>query len=105
MAQHIKLIEKGQRKVFKSVGRIVRHAILHVNSYLRKDWSKDCIYRKNVMRLPKEYADYTKSDYAFQIGPFTLENVEKCNEWLAKDTPLEVHCNIKGEVTAIFWVV
>ena len=106
MAQHIPLTEKDEPKVYKSAKRLSKSAVRYAKGYLLgKSWNKHTIFNKEIMRLPKEYADFTKSAYAFQMGKYTLESITDVDKWLATDTPLEVHCNDNGEVTAIFWVV
>jgi len=117
MAQHYLLTIEKEPKIFKSVARI---ATYFAKGYkfmqsLQKDFEKNLIYRREVMRLSDDYKLQEETKHVLKIENYTLQNSDW---WKALDggedydlkqtySNLNIECHIgdKGEIIAIYMVL
>ena len=98
MAQHYKLTEEKEPKIFKSVRRIAEYysrALRYISNY-RKDWNKELIYRKEVTKLPDDYKMDENDFIVLKVGKYKLEKSE---------LDVECHIDMRGKVLDIYMVM
>ena len=105
MAQHIKLSESDEPKVFKTLERL-KFKITEFGK-THKGFERGEVEKLKVMKLSPEYVEHN-NDVAFMVGSFTLEQDLEEDQWLAIDCSLEVHYKIVDKdvfLKAVYWVV
>ncbi len=115
MAQHYKLSEEKEPKIFRSVRRLAEYYV-RASSYILKfkqDFCKETIYRKEVIKLPDTYKLDKQEYIVLKIGKYSLEDSSwwNENELAANLSPmysnlfLECHIDELGNVMSIYMVL
>lgn len=103
MAQHFRLNEKDEPKIFASVRRLGKYIRQpHVASCFHSFFHEDILYKKTVMRLPNEYnweEAAPGTERTFQIGSYHFQSKDFKQYGLM---PVECHFDGKGNIVAIF---
>ena len=98
MAQHYPVYEKDEPKLFKSARRIVKYID---NSWIWDTWKEydyNRIYTKEVMKLGPQY---NPNGRAIKISPYNLQGKDWGDN--RKRANVEVHFDIKGKITNIYY--
>lgn len=108
MAQHYRLEQSKEPKVFKSAARIVKYCgqkCVYESLKMARDTGRvrdgsycRVYYTKRVQLLPD---DFNPGGYAFGIGPYDLQDATWAEN--RKGARVEVHVDKNGKITDIYY--
>lgn len=111
MAQHYRIYEKDEPKLFRSAQRIAKY-LMRYNSMTwnhMKAFEKRMVYQKLVQKLTSRYP-MGKATKAFSLGPYYLEDkywdqrtLDGLN--LRRNAYVEVHTDNDGCIIAIYYPI
>lgn len=98
MAQHYKLDEAREPKVFRSIRRITKYVNKNYNWKHYKADDREIVYGKEFARLPDEYYSDGR---AFTLGHYNLKKAD----WGENNTgvTLEIHCDKWGNLLNVYY--
>lgn len=108
MAQHFRIYEESEPKLFRSIRRIAKYLMTAWGpwSYIQ-DFNVQIIYRKRVTKLSSDYP-MNGATRAFSVGPYDLQD----KRWderkdggvdFRKTAFVEVHTDNNGNIKGIYY--
>jgi BarA-like signal transduction histidine kinase len=102
MEEKIKLLEKDEPRLFRSLARIAEYYIRaskYIQRYLR-DYTEEIVYKRSTIKLPDSFKT-EKNDYlVLNVGKYCFENPTLKNKYL--DVGVECHVDEKGKILAVY---
>jgi hypothetical protein len=102
MAQHYPVNLKKEIEVRKSIERIGRYIARNSYLRLRYQFEKDCVYKKDIMSLPKDYYA-TEDAFVVTIGPYKLKRTKEWWKDYWENANLECHFDKEGKINAVYY--
>jgi hypothetical protein len=102
MEEKIKLLEKNEPRLFRSLVRIVGYYIRaskYIQRYL-KDHTEEIVYRRFITKLPDSFKTEENDYLVLKIGKYCFENPNLKNKYI--DANVECHIDENGKILAIY---
>jgi hypothetical protein len=106
MTHRFRLVEEDEPKIFKSLQRIAEYYI-RASKYITRyaiDYTEEIIYKKNVVKLPKEFRIKSNEFAVLKIGKYELQKKE-CFESLPNLLELQCHIDDRGNILSVYIIV
>lgn len=102
MEKKIKLLEKDEPRLYRSLVRIAEYyvrASKYISRFLN-DENKETIYKRFVTKLPENVQKDPGTYLVLRIGKYNLE--DPALKEIYKDVEAECHIDEKGKILAVY---
>jgi predicted MPP superfamily phosphohydrolase len=102
MEEKIKLLQKDEPKLYRSLVRIAEYyvrASKYISRFLN-DENKETIYKRFVTKLPENVQKDLGTYLVLRIGKYNLE--DSAFKEIYKDVETECHIDEKGKILAVY---